>query len=185
MIYGQRIRLRAVEKEDIPRFVAWLNDPEVRSGLSLYLPISESEEENWFENMLNTPAPEHPLVIEIVDGGGWVPVGNCGFLQMDWRIRSAEVGIFIGKKDYWNLGYGTEVIQLLLRHGFDTLNLNRIGLRVFENNPRAIRSYEKAGFQPEGRLRQAAYREGRYLDVLLMSVLRSDWNRESSKNEGE
>jgi len=64
---------------------------------------------------------------------------------------------------------------LLLRHGFLTLNLNRVFLRVFETNPRAIRSYEKAGFIHEGRLRQAEFRDGQYVDILLMSVLRSEW----------
>lgn len=175
MIYGQRVRLRSPEREDIPRFVAWLNDPEVRSGLSLYLPLSLVEEEQWFEDMVKSPAPERPMVIEIEDNGGWTAVGNCGFLPIDWRNRSGEVGIFIGEKSYWNKGFGTEVMRLLLKHGFDTLNLHRIGLRVYENNRGAIRSYEKAGFQNEGCLREAEYQEGKYLDIYLMSVLRSEW----------
>lgn len=178
MIYGQRIRLRAPDREDIPRFTAWLNDPEVRAGLTIYLPMSLSEEEQWFERMLKSPLYEHPLVIEIAEGEAWKPVGNAGFHEFDWRIRSAEVGLFIGEKAYWNKGYGTEVMRLLLRHGFETLNLNRIMLRVYENNPRAIRSYEKAGFVHEGRLRQAMYKDGQYQDILYMSVLRSEWNAE-------
>jgi RimJ/RimL family protein N-acetyltransferase len=55
------------------------------------------------------------------------------------------------------------------------LNLNRIALEVYENNPRAVRSYEKAGFLHEGRKRQAMFKEGKYVDILLMSVLRSEW----------
>ncbi len=66
-------------------------------------------------------------------------------------------------------------MRLLLKHGFDTLNLNRIYLRVFSNNVRAIRCYEKAGFVQEGRFRQAHYQDGEYWDVLVMSVLRSEW----------
>jgi RimJ/RimL family protein N-acetyltransferase len=85
------------------------------------------------------------------------------------------VGIFIGDKKYWSLGYGTEAMKLVLKHGFETLNLNRIFLRVYENNPRAIRSYEKAGYVHEGRMRQGHYQDGQYVDVLFMSVLRSEW----------
>jgi RimJ/RimL family protein N-acetyltransferase len=59
--------------------------------------------------------------------------------------------------------------------GFNTLNLNRIFLRVFEDNHRAIRAYEKAGFTLEGRMRQAEFRHGTYLDVLIMSAVRSDF----------
>lgn len=177
MIYGERLRLRAPEREDIPRFVTWLNDPEVRAGLMLYLPLSIGQEEQWFDDMLKRPAQEHPLVIEIEVEDRWISVGNCGFHDIDWRVRSAEVGIFIGDKSYWNKGYGTEVMELLLQHGFETLNLNRIMLRVYENNPRAIRSYEKAGFVHEGRLRQGQFNDGRYFDVLIMSVLFAEWKR--------
>jgi len=87
----------------------------------------------------------------------------------------------IGEKNYWNQGYGTESITLLLKHGFETLNLNRIMLRVYEDNPRAIRCYEKAGFVHEGRLREARYFEGVYRDVMLMSVLRREWDELSHK----
>jgi RimJ/RimL family protein N-acetyltransferase len=175
MIKGDRVQLRAVDKDDLTRFVGWLNDPEVRQGMSLFLPLSLSEEEQWFEAMLKRPPEEHPLMIEIDVQGEWIPAGNCGLFNIDWRVRAAEIGIFIGEKQYWNQGYGTEVMKLLLRHGFDTLNLNRLFLRVFENNPRAICAYEKAGFIPEGCMRAAHYYQGQYVDVQIMAVLRSEW----------
>lgn len=175
MIYSERIRLRAPERADIPRFVAWLNDPEVRAGLSVVLPFSQADEENWFENMLKRPMEEHPLTIEARQGEDWIAIGNCGLFDFDWRCRSAEVGIFIGEKNLWNQGYGTEVMRLLLKHGFQTFNLNRIALRVYETNPRAVRSYEKAGFIHEGRQRQGMYKDGQFIDILLMSALRSEW----------
>jgi RimJ/RimL family protein N-acetyltransferase len=66
-------------------------------------------------------------------------------------------------------------MKLFVQHGFENLNLNRIWLRVFETNPRAIRSYEKAGFIHEGKYRQGQYLEGKYVDVMIMSVLQSEW----------
>lgn len=176
MIIGKRIRLRAPERSDLPRFVEWLNDPEVRQGLAHFRPFSMVEEERWFENMLERPGEEHPMVIEIRDSNEWRPIGNCSFMNIDWRNRLAEVGIFIGDKNHWNQGYGSEAMDMLLQHGFETLNLNRIYLRVFETNRRAIRSYEKTGFVHEGKLRQAEYQDGIYIDVLLMSVLREEWH---------
>ena len=175
MIYGERVRLRAPERDDIPQFVKWLNDPEVRRGLLLYLPMSKADEEAWFDNMLKGPAAEHPLVIEIQVDDNWKPIGNSGVHQIDWRNRSAEVGLFIGEKQLWNQGYGTEVIILLLKHGFETLNLNRIGLQVYESNRGAIKSYEKAGFVLEGRYRQGMFIDGHYEDILFMSVLKDEW----------
>lgn len=177
MIYGERIRLRAIERDDIPRFVDWLNDPEVTAGLYVHLPMSSMEETRWFENLSNLPAEERALAIEVrLPDGGWLHIGNAGLHQIERTNRTAEFGIFIGNKQYWNNGYGSEVTQLMLRHGFDTLNLNRIYLYVYETNPRAIHVYEKIGFVREGVLRQSTYRNGRYLDSFLMSMLKSEWD---------
>ncbi len=175
MIYGKRIRLRAMEEEDLPLFVVWLNDPEVTMGLSLYLPLSFQDEKAWFESMHNQPQEKHPLMIEVAQDDDWVPVGNCGFGSLDWRVRSAEFGIGIGAKEYWGQGYGSEATKLMLQHGFNTLNLNRIMLRVFDINPRARRVYEKVGYVYEGTMRQAHYYNGEYVDVHFMSVLRDEW----------
>jgi RimJ/RimL family protein N-acetyltransferase len=175
MIYGERIRLRAITRDDLPLFVKWLNDPEVTHGLMHYLPFSMEDEESWFEGMHKTPQVEHPLVIDICSEEGWETIGDCGLFDFDWRIRQAEFGIMIGAKHHWNEGYGTETLRLMIEHGFNSLNLNRIWLRVYENNPRAIRSYEKAGLTIEGRKRQAHFDKGEYLDVMLMSILRSEW----------
>jgi RimJ/RimL family protein N-acetyltransferase len=177
MIYGERIRLRAPERDDLPMFVVWLNDPEVRAGLATYLPISMAQEERWFESVLNRPMESQPLVIEVKELDNWVPIGNIGVLEINTISHSAELGIMIGNKAYWNKGYCTEAISLMLNHCFETLNLNRVGLQVFENNPAAVRCYEKVGFVHEGRQREAIFRGGKYLDVIMMSVLKKDWQK--------
>ncbi|MBN8582735.1 MAG: GNAT family N-acetyltransferase [Anaerolineae bacterium] len=176
IIYGKRIRLRAVEREDVQKFHAWVNDPEVTRGLMLYLPMSMRDETDWFDGLAKRDPNQRPLAIEVHKGKAWKLIGNCGVFDIEMTNRSAELGIMIGDKAEWNKGYGSEAMTLLLRHGFETLNLNRIALRVYSENVRAVRSYEKAGFILEGRLRQAVYKHGTYDDVLLMSVLRSEWD---------
>ena len=184
MITGDRVRFRGVERDELPIFVKWLNDPEVRQGILIHHPFSRAEEENWYNEMLTHPMDEHVLGIEarLSDTPAmetppppvqehWRLIGSLAFTNIDWRNRSSEFGIMIGEKSCWNQGYGTEAVRLLLKHGFYTLNLNRIFLHVFENNPRAIRAYEKAGFVHEGRLRQAEFKDGRYIDTLVMSIL--------------
>ena len=177
-IFGPRIRLRAAEKTDIDTFLRWINDPEVTENLMLVSPMSRVEEENWYENMLSQSPSEHVLVIDIrgpENSNEWCTIGTCQFTSIDWRNRSAELGIMIGEKDYWNQGYGTETMQLLLRHGFNILNLHRIWLQVYAKNTRGIRAYEKAGFTFEGKFRQAHYQHGQYYDVHLMSILKPEW----------
>ena len=181
MIIGERIRFRGAEREDLPHFVKWINDPEVQQGIGIYHPYSQAEEDGWFESMLTRPVDEHVLAIEMrLPASGeaaenWKLIGSIGFGKIDWRNRSAEFGINIGEKSYWNQGYGTEAVRLLLKHGFQTLNLNRIFLRALETNLRAIRAYEKAGFKHEVRMRQAEFRNGRYIDMLVMGILRDEY----------
>lgn len=175
MIYSDRLRLRAAERSDLPMFVAWLNDPDVIQFLIMNTPLSLVQEEQWFESMQKQPLAEHVLVIERKVSDGWEAIGNTSFMGIDWKDRQAEIGIFIGEKKCWNQGIGCETMRLMLKHGFEMLNLNRIWLKVYEHNIRGIRSYEKAGFVEEGRLRQAHYQDGRYYDVLIMSVLREEW----------
>lgn len=176
MIYGAHLRLRAIERSDLPCFQQWLNDPEVTDGLSTYLPLSMTEEEQWFDRLSRLEPEEKPLAIELQEDDSWRLIGDIGFFNFEWTNRCAEFGILIGDKSFWNQGYGTEAVRLLLKHGFETLNLHRIYLRVYSTNPRARRSYEKVGFQLEGTLREAVYRHGGYADIHIMSVLRSEWS---------
>jgi diamine N-acetyltransferase len=180
MIFGERIRFRAIDRDDLLTFVKWLNDPEVRHGIGIYLPFSMADEEDWFEAMQKRPASEHNLAIEVKEltpqgDESWKLIGSCGFFNLDPRIRCSEFGIMIGDKSYWDKGYGTEAVRLLMKHGFQTFNLNRIYLRVLETSLRAIRAYEKAGFTHEGRQRQADFRDGMYIDLLVMSMLHSEF----------
>ena len=89
--------------------------------------------------------------------------------------RHSGFGIVIGDKESWDKGYGTEATTLLVRYAFETLNLNRVWLHVFEENARAVRAYEKAGFRREGLLRQDHYRDGRYHNTIVMGLLRDEW----------
>lgn len=185
-LYGERIRLRAAEKEDLPRFIGWLNDPDVTENLLIFAPMSLYEEEHWYEKMMAQPIPEHVLVIEAqrsADPVEYQSIGTCSFMNIQSRSHSAEIGIMIGDKAYWDQGFGTETMRLLLAHGFGTLNLHRIWLRVFAKNKRGIRAYEKAGFQYEGKFREAHFQHGRYYDIHLMSVLQEEWERNNPTDE--
>src|SRR5512140_3689191 len=121
MIYSERVRLRRDERTDIQLFTTWLNDPDVYRYLgTVNLPLSTANDEQWFDNMLKRHIEEQPLAIEIKESGCWRLVGSCGFMDIRWTIRSAEVGILIGDKTCWNKGYGTEVMRMLLQVGFGT-----------------------------------------------------------------
>ena len=104
-------------------------------------------------------------------------IGFIGLFDVQWNHGNAWVGIGLGERDYWGKGFGTDAMLVLLRYAFDELNLHRVTLGAFEYNPRAIRSYEKAGFKHEGRGRKAILRDGRRWDSIFMGILRDEWER--------
>lgn len=184
MITGKRVRLRAIEREDIPTFVRWLNDREVTQYLLVNSPFSKAMEEQWFEGQLKRPSHEgQVLAIEARVGDQWLHIGNTGIHQVDAVNRTGEFGILIGEKTYWNQGFGGEATRLALQHGFDDLNLHRIFLRVYANNPRAIACYKAAGFLQEGTLREAIYKNGKYIDEIVMGILKPEWDERKSRGE--
>lgn len=100
-----------------------------------------------------------------------------GFLGLWLNLIHSEVwvGIGIGEREYWGKGYGTDAMKLCVQYAFMELGAQRVSLGLHEYNPRALRAYEKAGFQLEGRTRQDMMREGRRYDSLWMGILREEW----------
>jgi ribosomal-protein-alanine N-acetyltransferase len=173
-LIGKQIYLRPLEREDAPALAAWINDPEVRRTLNRYQPINLREEEEFITRSAQS---EHDLGLGIVLTDGDRLIGAAGLHRMDFKNRHACFGIFIGDKAEWGKGHGHEATSLLLKHGFETLNLNRIWLMVFEYNLRGIRAYERLGFKREGVLREDVFNEGRYWNTYLMAMLRQEWDK--------
>ena len=177
MIHAGRARLRATDTSDLPIFVRWLNDPEVRHYLLLWRPQSLLDEERWFHSISHNSS-DLVLVAEVDEGGETKPIGAVALHRIDWKNGSAELAIQIGEKDYWGEGYGTELVRAMVQYAFDEMRLFRIELDVFVYNERAKRCYEKVGFQLEGVRRKALFRNGEYIDVIRMGILRDELIRE-------
>src|SRR5262245_24026581 len=174
MLIGTRVRLRALEREDVPTFVRWFNDPEVRRYLNLFEPMSRAREERWFETEYLNAKDKFVFGIEARVGDAWVHVGTIGLENINWKNRSAALGIMLGEKEHWGRGFGAEAVKVLLAFAFGELALHRVELDVLAENARAIRCYEKVGFRREGTRRGAIFRDGRYQDLHVMAVLASE-----------
>lgn len=174
VIRSRRLYLRPAERADLPDFVRWFADAEVRRHLALRAPFSLAMEEKWFDGMAERQGRTdyHFVACLAADGR---PIGTVGLHGLDLENGKAEFGISIGEKELWGQGYGTEALEAICDFGFGALRLERIELHVYEDNARAIRSYEKAGFRHEGRLRHAHFGEGRHSDVVAMALLRDEW----------
>jgi RimJ/RimL family protein N-acetyltransferase len=181
---GKLVRLSAIDADELSKaFSRWGHDSEFNrllqtnaSGLQ-----SSNSIKQWLEKDLEDPAPGfHVFSIRTLVGDELV--GGTDLEVVNWNGRDSFVGIFIGARENWGKGYGTDAMNLVLRYAFMELNLWRVSLGVFEYNPRAIRSYEKAGFQHEGRSRKHLNHEGKRWDIHFMGILRDEFlarNKES------
>jgi len=174
--YGEKVRLRPPDQDDLPMFVTWLSNPEMRQYVTVRY-ISPPLEERWFEALLSgtegvAPARLHFVVETLEDQ---VPIGMTGLEAINWRDRETELGITIGNPNFWGKGYGRAAIRTLLEVGFHWYNLHRIFLRVVADNARAVACYEKCGFVHEGKLREAMFVDGCYKDLFVMSVLEDEF----------
>lgn len=177
LLTGKLVRLAAPDLDQIAKSYALWNRNSAFWRLSDSGPAfthSEKAIRKWFEDDLDKDPPKYYmfLIRRLADDR---LIGDIGLGGIDFVRGDAFVGIGIGDPDCWGKGYGTEAMQLAVRFAFVELNLSRVTLTVFGYNPRAIRSYEKVGFQFEGREREYLNRDGERADVLWMGILREDW----------
>lgn len=174
---GNKVNLRAVEKKDIPLFLRWYNDQEVIQYLQFYLPLTETAEEKWVE-MISNSEKEIVFVIEaVVSENETMPIGTCGLHEISWKDRCATIGIAIGEKEFWNNGYGTEAIKLLISYAFEQLNLRRVSSCVYDFNEKSLGIHRKFGIKEEGRRREAIFKNNRYADVIEFGLLKKEWEK--------
>ena len=170
---GTKVYLRPLDQEDAPRIVPWFNDPEVSRTIAMYLPLNRLGEEAFIAKLYQS---DHDIVLGIAARESDALVGVTGLHQIDYKNRHANFGITIGEPIEWGKGYGTEATALMVEYAFETLNLNRVRLLVFEYNERGQRTYERVGFRREGVLRQEHFHAGRYWDTFTMAILRAEWD---------
>jgi len=174
---GELVRITAEEPEARAKVeVRWQGDSELHrlAGAEPAMMESEKKLKEWFEkqNENGFKPQRYPFSVRTLEDDKHI--GFFG-LWVDLIHGEAWVGIGIGEREYWGKGYGTDMMKLCLQYAFTELNVHRVSLGVHEYNPRALRSYEKAGFQLEGRTRRDILREGVRTDSLWMGILRDEW----------
>lgn len=166
-----RVGLTPITRADAPQLFRWINDRDLVRFNSAYQPVHEPTHMQWLEG-LTQRTDLVAFAIRIRRTGRLI--GVCQLTAISRVHRSAELQIRLGDAAARGRGYGSEAVRLLLDHAFHDLNLHRVSLQVFATNAAAIRTYERAGFRHEGRLRDAAFIGGEYVDVRLMGILREE-----------
>jgi RimJ/RimL family protein N-acetyltransferase len=162
------VGLRPVEEMDLPLIHRWMNHPEVWRYMDYERPVSMSDVR---EDVEGARREGQPFVIVADDR----PIGRIGLNEFRRRDRICSFYMFIGEPAYWGMGHARDATITLLRYAFDRLDLHQVQLWTLGDNDRAIRMYERCGFVQEARLRDRSFKEGRWVDHVLMSVNRGEF----------
>ena len=179
MLRGERVTLRALSRDDLPRLWAFNNDlaVELAGGGDPPMPQSLERLQAEFDQSAAKGGRDGASFAIEVDG---LLIGSCGLFNISETDRTCELGIGIGDKEYWGRGYGREAVALLVDYAFRLRNWRKVWLRVWGNNERAIRAYRACGFVEEGRQRAQVWSAGSYHDLVLMGLLRDEWQAASA-----
>ena len=171
---GPRVRLRPIERIDLPRYQDLLSDPEISllyGGLGV--PSTMSRTERWFENG-GADVNDRQIRLGIEAEGTLIGALS---LTNDANLadRCARFGIVIGDRAYQRKGYGREASILFLDYAFAVLGYHKINLDVYAYNAPAIALYRSIGFADEGRRRETHWSRGRFWDEVLMGITAEEW----------
>jgi RimJ/RimL family protein N-acetyltransferase len=175
-IVGEKVTLRPLRDDDADGpYPSWLNDAEVCAGNSHH--VYPYGKEQALEYIRGTRGRRDLLVLAIVvsKDGQERHIGNMSLQSIDHVWGSAEFAVLIGDRTAWGQGYGKEAARLLFQHAFRTLNLHRVHCGTFDSNTGMRRLAAHLGMREEGRRREAAFRDGRYVDIVEFGVLRSEF----------
>jgi RimJ/RimL family protein N-acetyltransferase len=177
ILTSELVKLCAVDPDELSKAYAfWSRDSELLrlfDARSARLHSAKGIKE-FIEKALEEDSPaNHYFTIRALDDNRLL--GDINLDVINWGARDSFVGIGICNREDWGKGYGTDAMNIILRFAFTEINLRRVTLSVFEYNPRAIHSYEKAGFRHEGRVRGALLRDGKRWDIFYMGILYEEW----------
>lgn len=174
MLTGSKVVLRDYKKEDVKKAHKYMNDYDIIRVLSLDPVFPKSlEQEEKFIMSIKEDGLNYNFAIEDLETKEYI--GGCGIKDADAKNRTCSIGVFIGEKNLWGKGYGTDALETLISFIFNELNFEKIKLSVYSFNDRAIKCYTSLGFTVEGTLEREIFREGKYHNIILMAMFREDY----------
>lgn len=170
MIQGEKTTLRALCDDDVERLRNWRNHPDIFPYHFTCHHTSQIEQRKWYESY----TANQYYFIYIIENEAREAIGYTILKDLDHKNRQAEIGLYLDSKNQGK-GYGSDAFRSLIRYGFQELNLHRLYLQVIDFNEKAIKMYEKLGFHIDGRLRESYFTQKRYCDIVVMSILESEF----------
>ena len=177
MIKGKKYGLRAVEENDIEKLKDWRNLPEFRRNFREVRELSLADQKAWLKSV--NQSKQNNFMFSIVNLDNGEVIGAAGLLYINWIIRSADFSFYIGKdKEYIDdKGIAFEVANLLIKYGFENLNLNKIWMELYEFDSKKISFFKKLNFKTDGCLRDNCFEDGKFYNSFIISLLKDDYEQ--------
>jgi [ribosomal protein S5]-alanine N-acetyltransferase len=173
VLEGDRTRLEPVVREHLPTVAKWRTDLEAtRYLLILQFPPSPKQHEDWLEKVA---ASQDDVVWSVFEKSDGALVGLCGLEKISWRHRHAVGWTFLGEKQRWGRGLGSEAARLRTSFAFSQLGFEKVMTEIYTGNAVSIRMVQRLGFRPAGILRRHRFVDGIWQDLWLGEMLRDEW----------
>ncbi len=169
-INGEKVFLTAITYDDCEDFIRWRNSDFIKSRFIYRKDITIEQQRKWIETKVLTGKVAQFIIWDRLDKK---KIGSVYLQNIDKDKKEAEYGVLIGEKEYTGRGLGTESANLIIRYGFEQLNLEKIYLRVLKNNLPARKAYEKVGFKEESK-EDTIIIDGNGVEVLFMSINKNE-----------
>lgn len=182
MISTDRLFITPLEDRHLEPLRKMRNDFATWHWLTSISPIFQQEQRDWWYALQRDKSKMY-LAIEVLDTAKGVSMLSeyvfAGLLRSDeWdrTNRSVRIGVDIAL-GYRGKGYGTEAFLAFIDYLFKQQNMHRVWFLVSEGNKEARKLYEKVGFVEEGQQREALFRDGKYWNYIIMSMLEDEWTK--------
>lgn len=172
-LVGKKVYLRPLDMDDVNQeYLTWINDGEVINQLATVFPSTFYQLENFVKSVLDNP---NTIFFAIIEKESNRHIGNVKLGPINWINRTSNFGLMIGDKNNWGKGFAQESFILLLKYAFEKLNLHKVWDMAVVSNIASIKANQKAGFKIEAELKEHVFKNGKYEDVVVLSLLAKDY----------
>lgn len=178
MIKKGSVGIRAIEEDDLILLRDWRNIAEFRENFREFRELNMKMQKDWFEHITKSPDNLMFTIVRLKDNK---PIGACGLVYINWIVRSADISFYIGEKKYYidSKGYADDAVKIIIKYAFGELNLNKLWTEVYEFDRKKISFFEKYKFKKDAILRDNCFKDGKYWNSYIYSLLRRETTRVS------
>ena len=174
MIKGNLVSLRSIEKKDLNQLLKWRNSERFKKFFREYRDLNSNQQKAWYQKIV--VGDKNTVMFSIIENKTKKLIGACGLCYINWIYKNADFSIYIGKNNlYIDDKLAFESGKLLLKYGFNILNLHRIWTEIYDFDKKKIKFLSKLKFKLEGEHRETYWYKKSWHNSLFYSILSKEY----------